>query len=205
MIIVLKNFKRNSLCNLTSKSIKHFLPDADIRVLCMFKDTFLEYEKIEALIVPTVYYRRSRYTDLGPSVANQFNNLFFSEGYNYIWEMFHDYNGKLLMLAEDHFFTTGETLFELMNTNFDLAYAPWGAGVNGSILCFNPFNVRQAFPIPEDRTTVEHTFMNWINNKCSGLKVHRISTRDCLDYRGDGLYSNDESEIRSALLKASIL
>lgn len=208
MIIILKNFKRNEICNLTIKSIRHFLPDVQILVLCLYKNSFKEYEGLEKLDVPDecVFYRRSKYTDLGSSVANQYNNLFFSEGYNYIWEVFHDYNGKILLLAEDHFFSTGQTLKELVSLDFDLAYAPWGDGVNGSLLCFNPYKISHAYPIPEERTTVEHIFMNWINlNLSKNNIVHRISTRNTLDYCGDGFYTNTASEIKQELLRIGII
>lgn len=201
MIICIKNFHRNDLANLTIRSIRHFIPDVRICVLCLCKENPYEYSGLSPLTIfpEDIFFSKTKYYGLGPSVANPCNNLFFSEGYNLIYQRLKNEKDKLLMICEDHFFTNGHTLAELYDSSFDVAYAPWAAGANGSILCVNleEETTHKAFPIPEDRTTVEHVLRGWIDAHFK--KSHRLSTRSELDYKNDGFYSNDYNEIKSAV------
>lgn len=207
MKIILKNFLRNKFCNLTIASIRHFIPNAKIYCLCQYKDTIEEYNVLEELNLPllNIFYAKSKYTNLGSSVANQYNNLFFTEGYNQIFEKFKDSQEPLLMLAEDHFFTNGKTLEELRGTDCDVAYAHWNQGANGSILFVHPNATRQFFPIPEQYTTIEHSLMDTFIKKFPQHRIHRLTTRNEIDYKGDGLYSNDYNEIKQHIAQAGIL
>ncbi len=212
MKIILKNFLRNNICNLTIASILHFRPDANIYCLCQYKKSPDDYLSQEALNLPyfNIFYRRSQYTDLGASVANKYNNLFFTEGYNQIFDFFRtehkdDKNEPMLMLAEDHFFTSGATLTELEGTDCDLAFAGWGAGANGSILFLHPEKVKNIFPIPERWDTIEHTLYADVVKKIPKDRLHQLTTRNELDYKGDGVYSNNYDEIKSEMIRTGIL
>lgn len=193
------------MVNLTVGSILHFMPDADICALNLYKDSEADYDSQPKLFTVKQFFRKSKYTNMGPSVGNTSNNLFFSEGYNYIADIFKDCDEKVLMIAEDHFFTNGKTLEELKNIEFDIAYAPWDSitnhGANGSILCVRP--KRTFFPIPEVREPVEGVFQKWIDSQ--SVTKHRLSTRAAIDYKDDGFYSNDENEIRSTLKRLAII
>ncbi len=211
MKIVLKNFFRNNICNLTIASIQHFRPDADIYCLCQYKEKAVEYDGLEPLNLPffKIFYAKSKYTNLGASVANKYNNLFFTEGYNQIFDFIQreheNKDEKILMLAEDHFFTNGNTLTELEGTDCDVAFAGWGSGANGSILYVNPVNTKHLFPMPERHDSIEHTLMADFINRVPKERRHQLTTRNELDYRGDGLYSNNYDEIKAEMTKAGIL
>ncbi len=204
MKVVFRNFYRNEMVNLTLKSVRRFMPNADVHVVSLFKNEASEYGREPVIEGVSHYYRPTRYHGMGSAVANDANGLFFTEGYNYIADIFKDCDEKVLMLAEDHFFTTGKTLKELQEKEFDVAYAPWDSetdkGANGSILCVRP--KRAVFPIPEMRRPIEGLLQRWIDAQ-SGTK-HRLSTRAALDYKGDGFYTNDVAAVGFALKEIGI-
>lgn len=204
MKVVIKNFLRNAAANLTIRSVKHFMSDAEIYAMSLYVKTPEEYRAQPALDVlkENQFFMPTKYFNLGPSVGNSVNNLFFSEPYNFIFKVFEHSNEKILMLAEDHFFTTGQTLKELAEQDFDVGYAKWDGsgdeGANGSMLCIVPSKVGKMFPIPESRTTVEHVLLGAIKN----VPIERrysVSTRDAIDYKDDGFYTNSVMEIETAL------
>lgn len=198
MIYALKNFYRNSVANLTIRSIRHFRPDAEIHVLCL-EAPGKSYADQEPLVGATqTHYRPTKFFNMGPSVANQDNNVFFSEGFNLLYDILKDRDGLVLLLAEDHFFTTGATIGELEGGSFDVAYAGWNTGANGSILCVRPSVIGHRFPIPEIRANVEGVFGDWVR---SIENRHQLSTRNEIDYRGDGYYANTYEEIEPAITK----
>lgn len=118
---------------------------------------------------------------------------------------FKDCDEKVLILAEDHFFLTGDTLRELNEKEFDIAYAPWDSisdkGANGSLLCLRPNRIHSR--VPEVRQPIEGLLMRWIEGQ--NVVKHGLSTRNQLDYKGDGFYTNSVDEVRNALQNAKIL
>ncbi len=207
LLFVIKNFFRNDLVNLTAKSVRHFVPEAHIACLNLFKKSINEYRDQEFLNVNEVFYKQSKYDSKGVGgQGNAQNSLFFSEGYNFIYEKYKDFDGKILMMAEDHFFTSGKTIEEFINKDFDIAYAKWGDGVNGSILGLDNRRpkIKSIFPLPERVAGgVEGVFKEDILDKAA--QPHRFSTRDDSDYKGDGLYTNNAQEVRKALTNHNIL
>ncbi len=210
----MKNFFRNEIANLTIRSVRHFMPDAIFYSLNLYKNSYLDYDSQPPLDIPNsrIIHHPSKYVDLGPSVGNQWNNLFFSEAYNIIQRCFRNLDEKILILAEDHFFTNGKTLTELQIRDFDVAFAVWNGydqghliseGANGSMLCINPKKTEAMFPISEEKTTVEHVLREAIN-KIDKKRQYQVSTRDGIDYKGDGFYSNSKEEIEQALKEAGI-
>lgn len=199
VIFALKNFYRNLVANLTIRSIRHFRPDAEIHVLCLTAPD-KDYSTQEPLLVDEAHthYRPTKFFNMGPSVANQSNNVFFSEGYNILYSILKDVDDKVLLLAEDHFFTTGATIAELEGAEFNVAYAPWNTGANGSILGVRPARLKSRFPISEARECVEKILGNWA---MSIPACHVISTRNELDYKGDGFYANTYDEIIPTIIK----
>jgi hypothetical protein len=200
----IKNFFRNDFVNLTAKSIRHFVPNAKIACLNLYKKDMNEYKNQSFLEVDQIFYKKSKYDGKSSSGQGHVDNsLFFSEGYNYIYENYKHLNCKILMLAEDHFFTNGQTLKEFIEKDFDIACAKWGDGVNGSILGLN-LNKNIIFPIPERSPGgVERIFKEDIVDKAKNL--YYFSTRDTLDYKGDGFYTNDLEPIRLSLLENKII
>jgi len=204
LTVVFKNFFRNRCVNLTTQSIKHFIPNAKFFCLCLYKHDKSEYDNQEPLNMQC-FYRQTKYHGFGPGAANPKNNCFFSEGYNFIFEEFQSYEEKVLMLAEDHFFTTGQTLKEVIDGNYDFAYADWNGGINGSILCIVPTKTKHCFPLSEtaDRNVevvLKDSFLAKIPKKML------LSTRGPeTNYHGDGIYTNSDVEIEQELKKAGIL
>lgn len=209
MKIVIKNFFRNECTNLTIRSIRYFDSDVDFYVLNLCRRSPKEYDAQPQLDVPNenIFYRRTHIDVGGVGRANSNNGAIFAEGYNYIFEHFWGYAGKLLMLAEDHFFTTGKTLKEIQETDFSVAYGGWGRydEWNGSLLCVMPHEVQDFFPISERLgETVERCLRdNFL--QIDVARKHKLSTRNELDYGGDGCYTNFPQVMKAKLWKAGIL
>jgi len=144
--------------------------------------------------------------------ANCDNGAYFTEGYNIIQAMFSTLDDKLLMLSEDHYFTTGETLKELIDADYDVAYGDAESKLagylkgNGSILCINPSKVKHLFPIVEYlRTTVEWIIGTQLLMKINPSRLHSISTRKWIDYCGDGSYTNSSVVMEQHMKDVGIL
>lgn len=149
MIVVFRNFFRNKMVNLTAKSVKHFIPDAELYCVSYYKNDPSVYDDQEPLdkdiqqfLLRTKYVNEGAIHDHEDSTKtsgyqNADNVKYFVEGYNDIIKLFADVVEKVLILGEDHYFTTGAVLNELQNNDFHLAYAPWDTDndANGSILC----------------------------------------------------------------------
>lgn len=205
MKIIIKNFFRNDVANLTIKSIRHFMPDVYIGIVNLYKNTFCDYNGFDRIIgADSEFYYKTKYHSIGKSVGNTNNCLFFTETFNFMYEKYRDYDEKILVLAEDHFFTTGQTLKELNEVDFDVAYAKWADGANGSLLCFNPLKSHRMFPIPEQKCPVEHILIEAIR-KVDKHRIYPVSTRDGIDYKGDGIYANSVNEIKPILQQKGIL
>jgi hypothetical protein len=210
---------RNKMVNLSARSVKHFLPDVEIHCLTLFKSSRKEYEKQEPLL-PFIKEFKERTKYISPirvydgnleetsGYGNPMNGAYFIEGYNIIQNKFKDYDGKLLILAEDHFFTTGKTLNELVKNDWELAYAPAfhrnEGTANGSILGINPFKLNSLFPLLEvHNVPIERSIAIELLKKVPNK--YRIKHRIWTDYCGDGIYTNSSEEMTIELKKARII
>lgn len=220
MIIVYKNFFRNRMVNLSKRSVQHFLPNAKFFCISLYKQEPNEYSKHEPLDKDIlVTYKPTKWvvTNNKPldhiddsktaGYALPDNARLFSEGLNLVYEEFKHSNEKVLMLAEDHFFTTGATLKELQDNEFDWAYGNWDSDtdVNGSIICFRPQSLSHILPIPDGSGMVETHLQNTVTLRVDPDRRHRISTRNKLDYGGDGIYTNSSETMIRMLTEAGIL
>jgi len=222
MQIAFRNFFRNRTVNLTARSIKHFLPNASMMCVSFYKNDPAECDEQEKLLdfieefkVQTKYVNTNgKPTDHVDSTqtsgwAHPDNSKFFAEGYNEIWKILKGTPGKTLMLAEDHFFTTGATLKELEENDFSLAYAPWDhpseLDANGSILCMNLVDLDSLFPIPEQGHMIEWRISESIVQKVRQDRIYKIRNRRRINYFGDGMYTNSSDEIEKELKKANII
>lgn len=211
------------MVNMTAKSVKHFLPEAVIHCISLYKDKSTDYNDSEPLLpFITNHFRKTKYVnDTGKpqdhedttqtaGYAHVDNVKYFTEGYNLAFEIFKNEDQKVLVLAEDHFFTTGAVLRELTENDFSLAYAPWDhpseKDANGSILCFRPRRVNHLFPIPEDGgQIIEHRLAQSLILKLPENELYKIKNRKRIDYFGDGMYTNSSADMRKALVEAGIL
>lgn len=225
MKVVFRNFFRNRMVNFTALSVKHFIPDAEFYCITFYKTSPTEYDSVEPLHpwiqemkVKTKYVNTTgRPTDSDNIVtsgyANPDNVLFFTEWYNIGYELFKDVTDKVLFLGEDHYFTTGQTLKEIKEIDFDVAYALWDKPqvcwfeANASILCFRPALLKDAFPIPEFKTgeIVETIMGRHIVLNVPRERLHILSTRLGIDYKGDGSYTNSSDFIESELKRVGII
>ena len=224
LIVVFRNFYRNKMVNLSALSVRHFLPNAEVYCYSFYKHDISEYDNQEPLLpFITEFVGKTKYIsknlcqdNINPSktsgYANDDNGAYFTEGYNRIFEQFKYVSVPVLMLAEDHFFQLGTTLKELVDTDWDVAYADAEsekAGYfrgNGSILGIVPTKVTHLFPITEYlSTTVEWIIGNCLLRQIDSNRLHRISTRKWLDYCGDGIYTNSSEVIKEEMIKAGIL
>lgn len=134
-------------------------------------------------------------------LPNSINTLFFSEGYNIIFDLFKNYSGKLFCLNEDQFFTTGQTIQDLKQNDFDLAWANWcwptEKSVNGSILCYVPKKCMTLFPLPEIPVFVDSCYYEFIvtRQKQHNLKLYKMKFREGENYFGDGIRTNSYEDM----------
>ncbi|MEI6388152.1 MAG: hypothetical protein WCQ50_16110 [Spirochaetota bacterium] len=223
LAVAIKNFQRNRMVNLTAQSVKHFLPNADIHCLTLYKQSMDEYASQEPLLpfikeftAQTKYVSNKNVYDGTNSAeisgfAHPDNGSFFAEGYNIIFEKFRDSDQKLLMLAEDHFFTTGQTLREVVEIDWDAAYAGWQdwgdyRNVNGSILAIVPSKVGHLFPVSEQTNyMVEWTYWHGLIARLDRSRVHEFTTRREGDYKGDGFCTNSSDIMLEKMKEAGIL
>lgn len=221
MIIAFRNFFRNRMVNLTATSVRYFMPDVPIYCFSFYKNTEDDYKFAEPLypwigqtLVKTKYVgtkssiQDSIHADLTNGYGNHENGCYFTEGFNHIFNTFQNYDDKVLILAEDHFFTTGKTLKEIQENEFDVCYANADRHIleaNASILAIVPTRVKHLFPLPERPHRVETLLMETLTSQISADKLHRLSTRNWIDYMGDGCYTNGSDIIAEEMKKAGIM
>ena len=220
MIVVYKNFFRNKMVNLSAKSVRHFLPNAKFHCLSLYKENQDEYNNQEPLSPEiTNFYRQTKYifntgrpldcvSDICSGYAHPENAKVFTEGFNYIHEEFKTTNEKLLILSEDHFFTTGKVIKELIDHDFDFAYGIWGRDidVNASIACLRPAALTEIFPISETTTNaVEGHLGDHLTARVDPSRRYIIKHRLVLDYFGDGIYTNSSETMLKKLIEANII
>ena len=221
MIVFYKNYKRSDRTFLSIQSVKHLFPNIDVRCLFLFDESVEEYsediKKFEELGVKC-YADFKKYNFGSPRGAGTpLNGYYFTEGINKIQNITKEIDGKVLIIDEDSYFTTGTTINFLMETDFDFAWCNWPGpnpikfnqrhmGINGSFLAINPQRLNIFFPIPEYEEYIENLLGYELYDKCieSNFKVVKIPTRLYADYCGDGTHTNDINEIIQELKKAKI-
>ena len=232
IMVVFRNFFRNKMVNLTAQSVKHFLPNAEFHCFTYYKQSIGEYGSQEPLHdwiqqynIQTKYHGRSDVHDSqnvhGTSGAGHPDNgKFFAESFNDIHNYFKDYDGVVLCLCEDHFFTTGQTLREVVDENYGLCIGPVAVDeasavykdqdkeANACIMAFRPKQVAKWFPMREGPEAIEVLFANVLIKPLleeGQVKMHKLTTRRWTDYCGDGLYTNSSEVMLQELIKAKIL
>ena len=199
------------------QSVRYFLPDAEFYCVSFYKESEAEYEREEPLdsSIKNTYLKTKYIAKGGTKPPDSLkdedtsgwgdpgNGFIFSEGYNAIFNLFQDVDEKVLILAEDHFFTNGLVLNELTENEFDLALAPWGYGFNASILCLRPSRLSHIFPITDHNGMVEYVVGRNFHQKAeANLNVtYLIKSRNEIDYFGDGFYTNSSEQVKQAVDK----
>jgi len=219
LTVCFRNFYRNKMVNLSAKSIKHFLPRANIHCVSLYKDTYDEYKDQEPLdnhIINIV--AKTKYVNKNPDAvhdhvdttktsgyAHPDNGLWFSEGYNIIFNIFKQYDEPVVMLSEDHFFTTGAVLREIVENSYDIAYASGDRDINanGSLLVINPQKVKHLFPLPEVRVPIESLLETHLVSRVENR--YSIKHRKWIDYCGDGIYTNSSADMIREMKASGII
>lgn len=208
------------MINLTTQSIRYFMPDIPIYCFTFYKDK-LDPTQPPLLPFITEYVIHSKYGSnkdvhdhVDPSqtsgFANKDNGLYFCEGFNAIFNKFKTRNEKVIMLAEDHYTTKGEWLKELNENDWDVAFASAfnpDSNANASILGINPAKVAHLFPLPEtNKVPIETTLTKYLIKKVkTRSKLYQIKCRQWIDYKGDGQYTNSSEVIEADLKERGIL
>lgn len=243
MIIYFRNYFKNKTLNLTVKSVRYFMPNAEINCVCFYDKDVSEYDNFEKISgVDNIIYKKTSYpndtnlpSEMSPELSknqktsgsmSSRNLKIFTEGYNTIFNEIKNRDEKVLLLTEDHFFTNGETLKELFNSDFSLAYARFGKGVhtikqndrflpNACIICFLPKKVEHLFPLSLDAIkfdpkdpwagAIEIHLKKTLIDRVKLNELHIISTRNHANYMGDGLLTNDYLDIENRLKNCGII
>lgn len=206
--VVIKNCNRNIDTNLTAKSVKYFLPNSEIYLFNIYKYE-IDYNNLDIELYKEIVDIKTKYI-LGHGFSSENNGLYYTEGFNLIFDYFKDYNDKLLILDENHFFTNGNTLKEIIENVFDIASPSWYGGdgdikiYNASIICFNPQKVKNFFPLPEIKMFIEDLLKKYLYSD-ENLNFYLIKNRKFTDYFGDGVYTNKHTEMYDMMKKNNII
>jgi len=227
-IFIIKNFKRTKDCILTIKSIRHFCNN-EINVLHLFNESIDEYKVSSELSLNEEimdmgviqHFGKTKYNNITlqisvPGNPGPANGLYYSEALNYCFAMFKQQNKKVILLDENHFFTSGETIKFLLNNDYDFAYGTWGNPFhydrdenimpNCSLLGINFFNLKHLFPIQERFMFCEPLINQEILTKITDKsRIFKIPTRVHHNYCGDGFHTNDYDQMYDALQKSGIV
>ena len=223
-IFIIKNFKRTKDCILTIKSIRHFC-DNEINVLHLFNESIDEYKVSSELSLNEElmdmgviqHFGKTKYVfPPGPGDIGPAKGLYYSEALNYCSEIFKGLNKKIIILDENHFFTSGETIKFLLNNDYDFAYGTWGNPyllddrnekmTNCSILGINFLNLKNLFPIQEQFMFCEPLINQEILTKITDKsRIFKIPTRVHNNYCGDGFHTNGYDQMYDALQKSGIV
>lgn len=252
MIVFYRNYKRSESVFYSAQSIKHFYPDMDIRCLMVYDESVTEYKNdicnFQKVGIQTYFHKKiHRYDKNGngePTLPeNEKKNIeewnkiygttgmlhgglyscFITEYLNVIYNIVKDVDDKVLILDEEQYFVTGETIKFLLKTEFDLAYGHYDTLVSeksetgihqlhANIQCINPIKFKNMFPIenvhknftgPEAVLSIKL----WIPAKEQNLNCVSIPTRHGWQsggYVGDGKHVKSAKEIIEELDKFNI-
>lgn len=220
MKVFYKNYKRDDRTLLSIQSVKHLFPELEIYCLLLFDEDKCEYDyvldKFLELNVKVFFDKKTYNFGSTSAVGSKYNGYYFTEGVNKMYNICleNNINGKVLMLDEDHFFTTGKTIKHLLENNFDLAVGYWGSPgknkppfePNASIICVNVERLTNIFPIPEMEEYVEILWGWELVDKLhkDGGVIYKIPTRNQGNFFGDGVHTNDINVIKKELENKNI-
>jgi hypothetical protein len=219
MKIFFKNYKRTDRTLLSIQSVRFLFPD--IKICCLnlydvsqdeYKNDIVNFNKWNV----DLFFDKKKW-NFGPGTYSSYNGYYFTEGINKIQALTKN-DEKVLIIDEDTFFTTGETIKFLLNNDFDLACSHWRSPepviydrrpkfeLNGSIICINSKKLNELFPIIEQAEYIEILLGHELYEKCIDLefKVIEIATRHGQNFFGDGCWANDIEKIKEELTKANI-
>jgi hypothetical protein len=222
MIVCYKNYKKSDHVAVCIRSVRHFMPDAEINVVFQYDEDKSEYDQDLPLFdgLNTKHHFVKKKYNFGGGSGNSNNGFYFTEWINAAQSLFPDAE-KALVVDEDEYFTTGETLKWLNENEFDLAWYNWFAPLyshdywqrfpkglmSGSLFCINFKFMKEFFPIPEVREHIEVILGHALVETCMSKNgvIKKIPTRDQDNHFGDGNHTNNIGQIISELKQAGII
>jgi len=224
MIVFFKDYKRTDRTYLSVQSVRHLFPNIDIRCLFLYDNDISEYIQYMPKFLElgvSIYFDKKKWNFGNTSAAGStLNGFYFTEGINKIQALTREYE-KVLILDEDSFFTSGETIRFLLDNTFDLACGDWPAPpwppiayatrpsyeVNACTLAINPKKLNHLFPILERNESIEILLGHELYDKTKQIEnsiILELPTRKYTDYCGDGLHTNNVIEIEAELNRVNI-
>jgi hypothetical protein len=208
MIFCIKNFHKNKNSSLTAKSIKYF-GDYKVFLFNIYLNK-IDHTDIESSLFEQIVDIKGKY-NFGSGAGSKNNGYYFAEGINLILEHFKNLDDKVVILDEDHYFSNGETIRELKENNFHLAWAYWPSPYHhdddmaANILAINPMLVSHLFPISEKAEYIEKTLREEVLYKIEKQNIYKIKNRNYNEYFGDGHFTNSVEEIEQCLKSRGII
>lgn len=222
MIICYKNYKRTDHVALCIRSVRYFYPDIEINLVFQYDKDPSEYDDelylVEKLNV-IKHYMPKKY-NFGGGSGNSYNGFYFTEWINVAQRLF-SYAEKAIVMDENVYFTTGQTLKWLDENDFDLAWYHWFAPLYSdrywisfpkvmmaaSLFGINFAKMKKFFPIPEVQEHIEIILGHSIHDKCESIngKILKIPFRNQDDHFGDGSHTNSYEHMYNHLKESGII
>ena len=216
MIIFYKNYRRLERTYLSIQSVRYLFPHIEIHCLIQYKNEINEINEKHIKLLQdlniVLHFEKKLYDFGANGCGSTVNGYYFTEYINKIQKLSNNYE-KVLILDEDNFFTTGETIHFLLNNEYDFAYGTWiepdgtKDSVNASIICINSKKLAELFPLPEQNEYIEPLLRRELLDKCVklGYSTLTIPTRNYDNYGNDGLFTNDVEVIKHELKLKNIV
>lgn len=216
MIIFYKNYRRLERTYLSIQSVRYLFPHIEIHCLIQYKNEINEINEKHIKLLQdlniVLHFEKKLYDFGANGCGSTVNGYYFTEYINKIQKLSNNYE-KVLILDEDNFFTTGETIHFLLNNEYDFAYGTWiepdgtKDSVNASIICINSKKLAELFPLPEQNEYIEPLLRRELLDKCVKLRYSTLTipTRNYDNYGNDGLFTNDVEVIKHELKLKNIV
>lgn len=220
-IFVYKNYKKSDEAFLSMRSLRHFLPYADLFCLCLYDESESEYDSLvgemQSLNAKPLFSKKS-HRDKGDSLADEGYHVI--EYVNKIQSLFPN-RDRVVILDETNYFMTGETLRTLMDNPWDLCYGFTFANnlshqyiprlpkqtMSHKTIAINMAKFRHLFPLPEVPEDPKIILGYYLIETAREMKskIIELRTRNHLYWEGDGTWTENIGEMRGNLMKAGII
>lgn len=220
-LFVYKNYKRSEELMLSVRSLRHFLPGAEVHCILLHDESPEEYSKyaeaFESLGVLCHHFAKAHKDQ--PSDDGR-EGCHVAEWINHAYRIFPS-RSRVVLMEETNYFTSGETLSIIMDQDWDLVYGFTFAinhelkhvpkfprsNMSKRMLAINFNLMRDSFPMPEVPDDARVLLGHYLYDRAYEMKARVISmrTRNHTNYEGDGTWTDNINEIKDHLAKSGIL